>query len=59
MEEELWENAVRYWLSKCFNIHNPSKNQLEMTDNYLNGMDVKREDVISFCKTTGWKYKGV
>ncbi|WP_461245940.1 hypothetical protein [Treponema sp. R6D11] len=56
MDEELWESAVKFWLSKCFSINNPSKRQLEITDTYLNSMNVEKDDVISFCKSTGWKY---
>jgi hypothetical protein len=57
MTEELWEEAIKFWLSKNFQIHSPSKKQIEMTDKYLNDMNVKKEDVISFCELTGWNYK--
>jgi len=54
--EKMWRDAVKFWLLKCFKISNPTPDKLELTDKYLNSMNIAKEDLISFCKVTGWKY---
>ena len=56
-KEAVWRRDIRYWLMKCKKVSKPTESQINMADKLLNSGD-SLKDIQSFCKLTGWKWRG-